>query len=184
MSDTKALSDFLDLGWQRLSRGVADKRAAARHPTFATVSPDGYPEARTVVLRGADRVAGTAEVHTDGGSDKVRSLAVHPFAQLHIWDVKPKLQIRLSTSVDIRSGEDVRHKWSRVPDGSRIAYGASPTPGTPIPRADAYTKLATEDWFTVLTCKIDQIELMQLVDPHRRAVFKASDNWAGEWRVP
>ena len=184
MSDPNDLGAFLDLGWQRLTRGVADRRAAARHPVFATVSPDGAPEARTVVLRGASRSAGTVEVHTDGGSDKVTSLRANPRAQLMIWDEKAKLQIRLSTVVKIQQGAEVADRWKNVPEGSRIAYGASPTPGTPIKSAHAYQKLATREWFTVLTCRIESIELMQLIDPHRRAVFSASDDWRGQWCVP
>lgn len=184
MSDPNDLAAFLDLGWHRLSRGVVDREAAARHLVFATVSPDGKPEARTVVLRAADRDAGTVEVHTDGGSDKVRSLQAHPLAQLQIWDESCQLQIRLSTRVDIQSGAAVAHKWSDVPDGSRMAYGASPNPGTPIDHAHAYTKLARQEWFTVLTCTIIEIELMQLVEPHRRAVFARDAAWAGQWRVP
>ncbi|OSQ48987.1 pyridoxamine 5'-phosphate oxidase family protein [Marivita geojedonensis] len=184
MSDPNDLAAFLDLGWQRLTRGVADRRAAARHPVFATVSPDGLPEARTVVLRAASRSTGSVEVHTDGGSDKITSLRANPHAQLMIWDEKAKLQIRLSTTVTVHQGPEVADKWQTVPDGSRMAYGASPKPGTPIPNAHAYEKLASRDWFTVLSCRIDKIELMQLVEPHRRAVFQASDAWQGEWRVP
>ncbi|WP_299785795.1 pyridoxamine 5'-phosphate oxidase family protein [uncultured Marivita sp.] len=184
MSDPNDLAAFLDLGWQCLTRGVADRRAAARHPSFATVSPEGRPEARTVVLRGASRSAGTVEVHTDGGSDKMASLRANPFAQLMIWDEKAKLQIRLSTSVEIAQGAEVADKWQKVPDGSRMAYGASPTPGTPIPQAHAYDKLAHRDWFTVLTCRIESVELMQLLDSHRRAVFRAEDGWLGQWVVP
>lgn len=184
MSDPNELAAFLDLGWQRLTRGVADRRAAARHPVFATVSPDGLPEARTVVLRGASRSAATVEVHTDGGSDKIASLRANPAAQLMIWDTRPKLQLRLSTRVEIAQGAEVAARWQEVPEGSRMAYGASPTPGTPIPHAHAYEKLANRDWFTVLTCHIESIELMQLVDPHRRAVFRASDGWIGQWWVP
>ena len=184
MSDPNDLGAFLNLGWQRLSRGVADRRAAARHPVFATVSPDGKPEARTVVLRGADRDSGTVEVHTDGGSDKITSLQSNAHAQVHVWDEKAKLQLRLSTRVSMLSGEDAAQRWTRVPDGSRMAYGASPKPGTPIPNAHDYEKLAQRDWFTVLICEIDEIELMQLIDPHRRAYFKRADDWAGQWCVP
>lgn len=43
--------------WRTLERGVADAAHPARRPTFATVSPEGWPEARTVVLRTADRGA-------------------------------------------------------------------------------------------------------------------------------
>jgi pyridoxine/pyridoxamine 5'-phosphate oxidase len=184
MSDPNNLAAFLDLGWQRLLLGVAKRDAAARHPVFATVSPDGKPEARTVVLRAADRTSATVEVHTDGGSDKVRSLTAVPLAQMHVWDERENLQIRLSTKVDIQTGDAVAHKWTRVPDGSRMAYGASPNPGTPIDHAHAYTKLASQDWFTVLTCTIVEIELMQLVEPHRRAVFARASGWGGQWRVP
>lgn len=184
MTDPNDLAAFLDLSWQRLTRGVADRRAASRHPVFATVSPDGAPEARTVVLRGASRSAGTVEVHTDGGSAKVRSLRANPQAQLMIWDEKAKLQIRLSTQVTILQGAEVADRWQSVPEGSRIAYGASPTPGTPIPEAHAYTKLSSGDWFTVLICRIESIELMQLVEPHRRAVFLADSGWQGTWCVP
>ncbi|MCK0151123.1 pyridoxamine 5'-phosphate oxidase family protein [Marivita sp. S6314] len=184
MSDPNDLAAFLELGWQRLTRGVADRRAAARHPVLATVSPDGFPEARTVVLRGANRTGGVVEVHTDSGSDKIASLQARPFAQLHIWDEKVQLQLRLSTSVEITQGAAVAQKWSRVPGGSRMAYGASPKPGTAIPHAHAYEKLASESCFAVLTCTIRQIELMHLADPHRCAVFKADDGWCGEWRVP
>ncbi len=184
MSDPNDLAAFLDLGWQRLTRGVADRRAAARHPVFATVSPDGAPEARTVVLRVASRAQGTVEIHTDGGSDKVTSLRSNPRAQLMVWDEKAKLQIRLSTYVTIHQGAEVADRWKNVPEGSRIAYGASPTPGTPIPTAQAYTKVASLEWFTVLSCRIDAIELMQLIEPHRRAVFLRADGWIGAWRVP
>ena len=138
MSDPHDLSAFLDLGWQRLSRGVADRKAAARHPVFATVSPDGMPEARTIVLRAADRETATLEVHTDGGSGKIRSLQAHPVAQLHVWDERVKLLIRATSS----------------------------------------------DWFTVLTCRLVDIELMQLGDPHRRAVFTRETDWSGQWLVP
>ncbi|MEN8658895.1 pyridoxamine 5'-phosphate oxidase family protein [Marivita sp.] len=184
MSDPQDLAAFLELGWQRLTRGVADRHAAARHPVFATVSPDGTPEARTVVLRGANRGESTVEIHTDGGSDKVVSLRSNPRAQLLVWDEKAKLQIRLSTRVTILQGGEVADRWNNVPEGSRMAYGASPNPGTSIPNAHAYTKLASLDWFTVLTCRIESIELMQLIDPHRRAVFMACNGWFGEWRVP
>ena len=184
MSDPNDLADFLTLGWQRLTRGVADRRAPARHPVLATVSPGGFPEARTVVLRAANRAAGTLEVHTDGGSSKMASLKTLPHAQFHVWDKKPKLQLRISTEVTMQSGPSVSDRWQDVPDGSRIAYGAAPIPGTPIAHAHAYEKLASKDWFTVLTCRITTIELMQLSDVHRRAVFSADNDWAGQWIVP
>lgn len=184
MSDLNDLAAFLDLGWHCLARGVTDPLAAARHPVLATVSPEGRPEARTVVLRGADRATGRVELHTDGGSSKIASLRASPHAQLMVWDDAPMLQIRLSTAVEMRSGTAVAREWTRIPDGSRMAYGAAPTPGTPIPSAHDYAKLADFDAFTVLICHIAELELMQLSGRHRRAVFKALDGWQGQWLVP
>ena len=70
--------------WARLLHGVANRQAPARHPTLATLSPDGWPEARTVVLRAADPVAGTLDLHTDLYSAKVAALRHCARAALHI----------------------------------------------------------------------------------------------------
>ena len=53
MSDPGDLQAFLAEGWQHLRRGAADGRSPARYPSFATVSPEGVPEVRTVALRRA-----------------------------------------------------------------------------------------------------------------------------------
>ena len=55
MSDADDLGNFLGLAWRHLTRGVADARAPARTPVLATVSSEGLPEARMVVLRAASR---------------------------------------------------------------------------------------------------------------------------------
>jgi pyridoxamine 5'-phosphate oxidase len=55
MSDPNDLQAFLDEAWQHLAHGVADSKSPARYPTFATVSADGIPQARTVALRGASQ---------------------------------------------------------------------------------------------------------------------------------
>ncbi len=64
--------------WARLTRGVHDRHAPARHPTLATVTPEGRPQARTVVLRAAEKAAGTLDIHTDLRSAKVGDLRVTP----------------------------------------------------------------------------------------------------------
>ncbi|MFP7571655.1 pyridoxamine 5'-phosphate oxidase family protein [Marivita sp. S2033] len=184
MTEATALGAFLDAGWHVLAQGLSDTAAAARHPVLATVSPNGWPEARTVVLRGADRREGVIEIHTDGGSSKIASLKATPRAQLHIWDATSAIQLRLSTSVTLRSGPAVADRWRDVPDDSRMAYGASPATGTAIPTAGAYEKRASFDSFTVMFCHIVAFEIMQLSDPHKRAVFKGDDGWKGSWIVP
>ena len=66
MSDwCETLDGLRDQLWDTLVQGVVDRNHPARHPTLATLSPDGWPEARTVVLRGADQIAGLISTFTD-----------------------------------------------------------------------------------------------------------------------
>ena len=100
------LSDLYAQVWARLVRGVRDWRAPARHPTLATVTPDGKPQARTVVLRTADKSTGALDIYTDLHSAKVAGLHRTPFAALHVWDAAARLQMRLEATVAILTGPD------------------------------------------------------------------------------
>ena len=84
------LNEFLDHAWSLLTRGVVDKKSVAKNPTFSTISEDGFPTMRTVVLRRADRIANCLEIHTDIQTNKVSSLQKHNSAGLHFWT--PKVQ--------------------------------------------------------------------------------------------
>jgi pyridoxamine 5'-phosphate oxidase len=170
--------------WARLVRGVGDRHAPARHPTFATVSADGWPQVRTVVLRAADPVAAVLEVHTDLRSDKVHALQHTARAQLHVWDASAHLQSRISVAVTVLTGPPVAEVWARVPDPSRQSYGTTPAPGTPIEAALAYDKNPDAASFAVLRCQVVAIDAVHLGPQHRRALFTAHSGWAGQWLAP
>ena len=170
--------------WQSLGRGVADRLHPARHPTLATISPDGWPEARTVVLRGADPVMQTLTAHTDLHSAKVASLRATSRAGLHVWIAKDRLQLRLTCTVALRHGAEVADIWAKVPDLSRQSYGISPAPGTPINQALAYVKAPDPATFVVLDLTLVHCDAVHLGDVHRRARFQRADDWHGEWLVP
>lgn len=184
MHDLNDLQGFLDGAWVQLARGVSDGQSAARFPTFATVSADGMPQARTVALRAACRDSGTVEVHTDIATTKVSELKQSPWAALHIWVPQEELQIRLSTRVEILTGRGVAAQWTRVPPASRVSYGTEPAPGTPIAHATAYEKPAVQDRFAVLRCTIRDMDLVHLGQPHRRARYVADEGWSGVWLAP
>ena len=179
----ETLDGLHDRMWQRLSRGVADAKSPSRQPTLATVR-DGWPEARTVVLRRAEREAATLEVYTDLTSDKVESLRATPRAALHIWEDKQRLQIRLQAQVEILSGDVVRDRWAKIGEGGRQSYGKIPTPGTALTDALDYEVTASFDAFAVLSCRIEAIDLVHLGDDHRRASYARADGWRGQWRSP
>ncbi|MGY6553403.1 MAG: pyridoxamine 5'-phosphate oxidase family protein [Wenzhouxiangella sp.] len=180
----QALDSLHDQVWTRLIRGVHDRRAAARHPTLATVSVDGKPQARTVVLRAVDRELGTLDIHTDRRSAKVAELAANPYAALHVWDAKARLQLRLETRVVSPSAEAVDLIWSRVSDTSRLSYGGEPGPGEPLPDALAYRKSPEPARFVVLRLVVERMDILHLGSDHRRARFQRVDGWQGQWLVP
>lgn len=184
MSDPNDLAAFLNAAWQHLQRGVADRRSPARYPTFATVSPDGLPEARTVTLRRASQSEALVEVHTDLVTPKVTALRASPNAALHVWLPRANLQIRLTTTVEILTGDAVEGAWAQVPPASRVSYGTVPDPGAPIDHVHAYDKPVDRSRFAVLRCAIDHIDLVELGETHRRAAYVASDGWAGTWCAP
>ena len=101
------LNEFVDYAWSLLTRGVVDKKSVAKNPTFSTISEDGFPTMRTVVLRRADRIANCLEIHTDMQTNKVSSLKKNNYAGLHFWIPKAKFQIRASVVVDILTGSKV-----------------------------------------------------------------------------
>ncbi|MBI1418848.1 MAG: pyridoxamine 5'-phosphate oxidase [Limimaricola sp.] len=182
MTDT--LADLLDLAWQRLALGVADRNAPARYPVLATLGADGWPAARTVVLRAAQRIAGVLEIHTDTRSAKVASLHADPRAEIVIWDPAVALQMRLRAEVAVLTGSAAAPAWADVPDVARGNYGSLPAPGTPIPTPLAYEKAGEAGRFAVLRAQIVAIDLLHIGPAHRRARFRRADGWTGEWLAP
>lgn len=178
------LDTLLAQVWARLLRGVGDRHAPARHPVFATVAPDGTPEARTVVLRAADPQAGTLDLHTDLRSAKVAALRLNPLAALHIWDPTAHLQTRITASVEVLTGQSVSALWQRVPETSQAAYGTMPAPGTPVATALDYRKSPDPAAFAVLRCTVLGIDALHLGPDHRRAAFDRADGWRGQWLAP
>jgi pyridoxine/pyridoxamine 5'-phosphate oxidase len=170
--------------WTRLTRGVHDRHAPARHPTLATVTQEGRPQARTVVLRAADKSAGTLDIHTDLRSAKVGDLRATPFAALHVWDTSAHLQLRLEARVTILTGKDVAAIWEDVPAVSRLSYGSTPAPGQPIAQALDYTKASDAGSFVVLRLQISTVDALHLGPNHRRARFDRHNEWAGAWLAP
>ncbi|MEX0430739.1 pyridoxamine 5'-phosphate oxidase family protein [Spiribacter insolitus] len=179
-----SLPGLHDQAWKRLGRGVADRRAAGRHPTLVTVDASGRPQARTVVLRAADRTDACLRIYTDRHSDKVKEVQANPVAGVHFWDSAAHLQIRLQGDVSVLSGESVRAVWGRLPDHARDCYGRDPAPGNVLDDALAYRKWPEPDAFAVLEIRLQEMDILHLGRDHRRARFERSDGWAGRWVVP
>ncbi len=178
------LDDFLDFAWGQISRGKADKKSPARHPTFVTSSADGFPNARTLVMRRSDRKNNQIEFHTDTASSKMLVLEENPRAGIHIWLPKVQLQIQIEVVVEVNVGDIIIPNWKNVPTSSRTAYGTIPSPGTVIGSSHAYDYAPDHKRFAVLVCHIQSIQLLLLGAKHTRAYYKNTTNWQGEWLSP
>jgi hypothetical protein len=180
MSD-RTLDGLFDTAWQHLSRGVADRRHPARHPTLATIGPDG-PELRTLVLRAADRAAATLELHTDLASPKAAQIAAEPRVALHVWLQRPRLQIRARALAEIDRGD--RALFDRLPPEARANYGGH-APGRALDGAagPAVADGAAER-LGRLTCRLTALDILHLGETQARALYRAGTGWQGQWIAP
>ena len=179
-----SLTEFYHAAWDQLGRGVADAKHPARAPTLATISANGFPAQRTVVLRAADRAPAEVEIHTDTLTPKVEELRENNKAALHVWILKSMLQLRLEVCFDILTGLEVADRWNAVPPASRISYGTHPVPGKPIAGPFDYEKPTEQTRFAVLKGHVQQIEVLYLGTKHQRALYKRTDDWCGQWISP
>lgn len=179
MSDPNDLWQGL---WMRLSAGVEDVNASARNLALATERMDGGGAARFVVLRGIDRAEPSLTFYTHIGSDKAFELADEPKAEVLLWDAASSFQARLSVSVEITPGSP--KLWDRLSKGARLNYVPTPPPGSAI-EAPFTAGPSGPEAFAVLTARIQSADILDLSEvPHKRAQFKASENFTGRWVAP
>lgn len=184
MNDDAPIGDLagtLEAVWTMLAAGTRDRDAPARHPVLATVGERGA-EARILVLRAADRTAGSLALYTDAATAKVAELARAPRATLLVWDPAARFQVRLRVTVTARPGTTA--EWMALPDAARRVYGGDPLPGRPLPAPRDHAPDPDAARFTVLDARIDEIETLRLADPHERARFSRRDGFAGTWLAP
>jgi pyridoxamine 5'-phosphate oxidase len=188
------LSDDLqkrcDWVMDRLSLAVADKHAAWRTMNLSTVSVDGGPDARTVVLRGFDRRSKRLWIYTDGRAGKVVQLASNPRACATLWDPRHSVQLRLWGEASVRpAGPEVTRLWQAVPEAAWAAYGSVAVPGTPVAHPDdvQYAPQAAAQNFCVIDLQLQAWEALWLERPANRRIYcqqSAAADWSSEWRVP
>ena len=149
-----------------------------------TSSADGFPNARTLVMRRCDQKNNQIEFHTDTASSKMFALKENPCAGIHIWLPKVQLQIQMDVIVEVKVGDITIPYWRDVPTNSKVAYGAIPSSGSVIKGPFDYDHAPDQKRFAVLVCDIQSIQLLLLGLKHIRAHYKKTTNWRGEWLSP
>ena len=159
--------------WTRVSSEMLTAATSARHPfhlpTVITVGPDGFPQARTVVLRFFDPARREAWFHTDVRSGKVTDLLREPRVALHWYIPSYRLQLRIPAIATVHTDDTrARAAWNGSATMSRACYASGDAPGTPLeafPPAPAQPAVDDDsgfDIFAVVGCQFDEIDLLAL----------------------
>jgi pyridoxamine 5'-phosphate oxidase len=171
-----SLDGTLDMVWQHIGRGTADRHHPARHPTVATIS-EGRPEVRTLVQRAASRAEGTLEFHTDAASPKMDQIVQNPNVAIHFWIPKASLQIRIRAKARLLPGDP--NLFEQLPEAAQLNYQGA-APGAPLPAESD----ETPNRFTRILCHLSEVDALVLSTPHQRAVYTARTEWSGHWVAP
>jgi len=199
---TQAAPDTLDGVWDDLWSRLEDAVRRRQHPyrtgVVATLGEDGV-DARTVVLRGADRAAGVLRFHTDRRSSKIGQLANDRRVALVFYGDGVQVRLRGTASVhDDDAGSDAA--WAATSTMSRRCYLTDAAPGTPstTPTSGLPAELAAvlrppleathagRERFAVVSVRVQSVDWLHLAaSGQRRAGFSRNDgDWIAQWMVP
>ncbi len=184
------LTQALDLAFQALARGVADRHSPFHTPALASIARDGAPALRTVILRAFDPATRRLRIHTDSRSPKVTELRAEPRAALLGYDPAARMQLRLAGSLRLHDDDALAEEaWASSRESSRMTYAAAHAPGTPLaaPSTAPDDPRAGRAHFVALLMTIATLDWL-LLHPagHRRARFAwdAAGTMTATWTAP
>lgn len=191
------LDGVWDDAWSRLEAAVRDREHAFRTGVVASAGDDGV-DARTVVLRGADRAAGSLRFHTDRRSAKLAQLQQDHRVALVFHGDGVQVRVRGLASV-LADGDLVEAAWAATASISRRCYLTTAAPGTPSAEPTAglppdLTMLRPplertapgRAAFAVVLVHAQSLDWLHLAaHGQRRAGFsRDGERWMATWMVP
>jgi len=192
-------NDLWESAWKLLHRGQSDPKCAFSTPVVATVTADGEPRTRTIVLRKVLKVSGELLGYTDRRSNKADDLTNGSrVMSWTFWDPKKKIQLNCSGPTDWLPENLAKERFDQLPKHSRKSYATLAAPGRPQKEA---TDGLPKDWnqrdtretdyaaghFGILSTRITRAEVLQLSrDGHRRLLAERgeAEEWTFTWLVP
>ena len=182
--------------WLELLLRSRKKNPRQRFVQVATVSPNGEPEVRTVVLRGVT-AAGTLHFLADGRSPKMSSLRAKPQLEMCIWWPDSNEQFRLRGPVHIIGDSPVggtsptweslrTAQWRGLPSASRVMFLGA-TPGTPLEvEVDTITThVGPPPHFQLVLLHPHRVDHLRLGTPNERQLFiQRGGSWEHRPVVP
>ena len=157
-----------------------------RFVQVATVSAEGLPEVRTVVLRGLAEETGLPYFFSDTRSAKYRALSAGSQMSLHTWWKPTSEQFRLRGEVESVQRED--HPWGQrrqelwwsQGEENRRLFLRQP-PGTPVDKTptDVEDQTKPPEHFALMILNPLHVDYLKLGDPQERFIWGLE---GGEWQ--
>lgn len=187
--DCVSLSDLRAEAEAILAEGVRSRKSPWRCLSVATISPDGHPEVRHVVLRGFDPVARTLRFHTDIRSPKWEELTRNPRVSVVGYDPGQQLQVRLRGLATCHYQDaTAQTAWETSHVMSRSCYAAPHAPGTPLAVAPPAPRdcESGQAHFGAVVIAYNAMDVLKLASAgHHRAHFAWADGAYQEtWLAP
>ena len=183
--------DFIDASLASLERALHDRGNDLRNVQLATVSPEGRPGLRTLVLRAFERSPARAEIHSDARAAKIREIAYSGHVVLLAWSAADRLQLRFDGTARLHRADDVaRARWDELSPNARNTYGLAAPPGRPVDAPGDQSHLPPDgqfEQFTVISVALTTVDVLRLEDDggQTRALARfTSDGFDASWIGP
>lgn len=189
---TRDLDAVEGTAWSMLEDAVTQRQAAFHQASLASCGADGWPEARTVVLRAAHRAARTVRFHTDLRSPKAAALAADPRCTVLFYDHANKIQLRLKGRAALNHDDAVAAElWRAMRTFSKACYAQPIGPSALIAEPDgaegATEKVDANGFvnFVSVSVLIESMDWLFLrAHGHRRALICYGPDASRTWLAP
>ena len=165
-------NEFVDEALAGLERALSERGHELRNAQLATLSAEGRPGLRTVVLRRFDRTPPTLEFHSDRRAAKIREIAHASQVSLLAWSAADRLQLRFRGTATLHHADDLaRTRWDDLSESARAPYGLRATPGQPVASPENLDHLPPDEQFqcfTVVRVALASADILRLGDAGRQ----------------
>ncbi|MCC6336834.1 MAG: pyridoxamine 5'-phosphate oxidase family protein [Myxococcales bacterium] len=157
----------------------------------ATVSPEGTPAIRTVILRGVTG-QGALFFVTDLRSQKAEHLAENHRISVLAWYAHTREQFRFTGKAEVHNGYATgqwamtrAQLWTGLNEADRAAFlGPPPGRGFVAPHHVELPEAPPAE-FCVVSVEVTEVDWLTVGPPHRRVHFRLMGNaWVEELLVP
>jgi pyridoxamine 5'-phosphate oxidase len=177
--------------WRQPFETALERNAPQTEVQVGTVSPEGVPAVRTVLLRGVTP-DGLPYFFTDLRSRKANHLAENPKIALHAWFPKTREQFRLTGRASVHGwrsegawAELRRQGWAVLDVDERRLYVGPPPGRTHVEMREIATPPAPPQEFVLVTVEVTEADWLSEGPPKTRAGFRLlGSGWAQEWLNP